>query len=359
VGESAPTRLDDLPGVPPVREVGEGAVASAQDSAIGAAFGEGRPTLSVVAPLYNEEANVLQWYTTLIEALEPLRLPFEVIAVDDGSTDGTFAELRALHLSDRRLHVIRFRRNFGQTAALSAGFDHARGDVIVTMDADLQNHAEDIPRLLKKLDEGYDIVSGWRVKRQDAPLSRVLPSRIANFVISTVTGVKLHDYGCSLKAYRSDVAKGIRLYGELHRFIPAIASWMGTEIAEIPVEHSPRRGGKSKYGIRRTPRVMLDLVTVRFLLTFLTKPMQVFGLLGLTCGGAGGLLGLYLAYLKLILGEDIGGRPLLLLCVLLVIVGVQFVVLGLIGEIITRVYYEVQGKPIYVIRERLGWSHEK
>lgn len=315
-----------------------------------------RVDLSVVVPFYNEEANVLPWYEALAKVLAELGRSYEIIAVDDGSADATFARLREIHLVDPRLRVIRFRRNFGQTAALSAGFDHANGDVIVTMDGDLQNHAEDIPRLLQKIDEGYDVVSGWRVKRQDAKISRVVPSRIANYLISGVTGVKLHDYGCSLKAYRGDVVKGIRLYGELHRFIPAVVSWMGTRTAEIPVEHSPRRAGKSKYGIWRTTRVVLDLVAVRFLLSFLAKPIQIFGLLGLVCGGLGGLLGLYLAYVKFFLGESIGSRPLLFLAGLLILVGVQFVVLGLLGEMITRVYYEVQGKRTYVIRERLGIS---
>ena len=318
-----------------------------------------RVDLSVVVPFYNEEANVLPWYEALAKVLGALGRSYEIIAVDDGSADATFARLREIHLVDPRLRVIRFRRNFGQTAALSAGFDHANGDVIVTMDGDLQNHAEDIPRLLQKIDEGYDVVSGWRVKRQDAKISRVVPSRIANYLISGVTGVKLHDYGCSLKAYRGDVVKGIRLYGELHRFIPAVVSWMGTRTAEIPVEHSPRRAGKSKYGIWRTTRVVLDLVAVRFLLSFLAKPIQIFGLLGLVCGGLGGLLGLYLAYVKFFLGESIGSRPLLFLAGLLILVGVQFVVLGLLGEMITRVYYEVQGKRTYVIRERLGISYSE
>ena len=309
--------------------------------------------VSVVVPFYNEAENVDAWYAAVTQAMDRTGLSYEMVAVDDGSRDETFARLRDLHLGDPRLRVIRFRRNFGQTAALSAGFDHARGKVIVTMDGDLQNHPEDIPRLLAKIEEGHDIVSGWRIKRQDPALSRKLPSRIANFVISEVTGVKLHDYGCSLKAYRSEVAKGIRLYGEMHRFIPAIASWMGTDVVEIPVAHSPRRFGKSKYGISRTTRVILDLLAVRFLLSFLTKPIQVFGLLGLLCGGLGAAIGAYLAFIKLFFNESIGDRPLLLLAVLLILVGVQLVVLGLMGEVLTRVYYEVQGKPTYVVKEVL------
>ena len=348
--ESTLNRPDDLAGVLPADSS-----LSVADRAENLAAGEAEHIdLSVVVPFYNEEANVLPWYGSLTKVLAESGLSCEVIAVDDGSTDGTFARLRQLHLVDPRLRVIRFRRNFGQTAALSAGFDHAKGDVIVTMDGDLQNHAEDIPRLLQKLDEGYDIVSGWRVKRQDARLTRILPSKIANALISRVTNVRLHDYGCSLKAYRREVVKGIRLYGDLHRFVPAVASYMGTAVAEIPVEHSPRRAGKSKYGIWRTTRVVLDLVAVRFLLSFLTRPIQIFGLLGLICGGIGGLLGLYLGYVKVFLGQSIGDRPLLMLAGLLILVGVQFIVLGLIGEVLTRVYYEAQGKRTYVIREYLG-----
>jgi glycosyltransferase involved in cell wall biosynthesis len=330
------------------------------EPAVGLAVdGAAKPVISIVVPFYNEEANVVAWHKALSAVLGAMALPYEIIAIDDGSRDTTFARLRELHLADPHLKVVRFRRNFGQTAALSAGFDHAVGDVIVTMDGDLQNHPEDIPRLLSKLDEGYDIVSGWRVKRQDAKLTRILPSRIANALISSVTGVRLHDYGCSLKAYRSEVVKGIRLYGDLHRFIPAVASYMGTAVAELPVEHSPRRAGKSKYGLWRTVRVLLDLVAVRFLLSFLTKPIQVFGLLGLICGGLGALLALYLGYLKVFLGESIGDRPLLMLAGLLIIIGVQFVVLGLLGEVLTRVYYEVQGKHTYVVREMLGLTNEE
>lgn len=334
VPEAPPLAPQPVPGLPPVPIA--------------------KLALSVVVPFYNEEANIVPWYQALTVVLTELALPYEIVAVDDGSRDGTFARLRELHLADRRLKVLRFRRNFGQTAALSAGFDHVSGEVVVTMDGDLQNHPEDIPRLLAKIDEGYDIVSGWRVKRQDAQLTRVWPSRIANALVSLVTGVHLHDYGCSLKAYRSEVAKGIRLYGDLHRFIPAVASYMGTAVAEIPVEHSPRRAGKSNYGLWRTVRVLLDLVAVRFFLSFLTKPIQIFGFLGLISGGLGTLLGLYLAYLKIFLGESIGSRPLLFLAGLLILVGVQFIVLGLLGEVLTRVYYEVQGKRTYVIRERLG-----
>ncbi len=310
--------------------------------------------ISVVIPLYNEEESVPQLYEELTATLEATGHPYEIIVVDDGSSDSSFDHLQRLHELDPRLKVIRFRRNFGQTAAFAAGFDAARGDVIVTLDADLQNDPADIPRLLTKANEGYDVVSGWRVKRRD-PFHRRLPSQVANWLISRVTGVRLHDYGCSLKVYRREVVKNIRLYGELHRFIPAIASWMGVSIAEIPVNHRPRSFGRSKYGtVTRTVKVFLDLLTVRFLLSYATRPIHVFGGLGLLAVGAGSALGLYLTYVKLVLREDIGNRPLLTLAVLLMIVGVQMISMGLLGELVVRTYHESQDKPIYVVREKLG-----
>ena len=310
--------------------------------------------ISVVIPLYNEEESVPQLYEELTAALEATGHPYEIIVVDDGSSDSSFDRLQRLHELDPRLKVIRFRRNFGQTAAFAAGFDAAQGDVIVTLDADLQNDPADIPRLLTKANEGYDVVSGWRVKRRD-PFHRRLPSQVANWLISRVTGVRLHDYGCSLKVYRREVVKNIRLYGELHRFIPAIASWMGVSIAEIQVNHRPRSFGRSKYGtVTRTVKVFLDLLTVRFLLSYATRPIHVFGGLGLLAAGAGSALGLYLTYAKLVLKEDIGNRPLLTLAVLLMIVGVQMISMGLLGELVVRTYHESQDKPIYVVREKLG-----
>jgi len=311
--------------------------------------------LSVVIPLYNEEDSVRPLTERLFASLS--RLPgveWEVIIVDDGSRDGSFAILEEIARSEPRLKVIRFRRNFGQTAAFAAGFDLAQGAVVVTLDADLQNDPADIPLLLDKIEEGYDVVSGWRLKRQDPFLSRRLPSMIANRLIGKVTGVHLHDYGCSLKAYRLEVVKNVRLYGELHRFIPALASSMGVAVAEIPVHHEPRRFGKSKYGIGRTVRVILDLLTVRFLLSYGTRPAHVFGLLGLISFGLGFLAGLYLTVVKLVLGQPIGGRPLLLLSVLLLVVGVQMVSMGLLGEMIARTYHESQQKPIYVVRQVLN-----
>jgi len=310
--------------------------------------------LSIVIPLFNEEESVEPLYAQLQEALESLEQNYEIIVVDDGSTDRSFELLKGLHAQDKRLKVIRFRRNFGQTAAFAAGFEHAQGQVVVTMDADLQNDPADIPRLLEKLEEGYDVVSGWRVERwKSAWLTRRLPSVVANRLISETTGVHLHDYGCSLKAYRSEVVKNINLYGELHRFIPAMASWMGVSVTEIPVHYQPRQFGRSKYGLSRTIKVVLDLLTVRFLLSYATRPIHIFGSLGLAMSGLGGILGLYLSVVKLALGQDIGSRPLLLLAILLMVLGVQMITMGLLGELVVRTYHESQGKRIYVVREIL------
>jgi glycosyltransferase involved in cell wall biosynthesis len=311
------------------------------------------PKLSVVIPLYNEVDSIPSLQMRLDEALAALALPYEIIIVDDGSKDGSFEKLRAWHDTDPHVKIVRFRRNFGQTAAFAAGFDLARGDVVVTLDADLQNDPADIGKLLDKIAEGFDVVSGWREKRQDPFLTRRLPSMLANALISKVTGVALHDYGCSLKAYRREVVKNIKLYGELHRFIPAIASWMGVTVAEVSVNHQARKFGKSKYGLSRTVRVFLDLLTVRFLLSYSTRPSHVFGVAGLGSFALGMAFGLYLTGLKLFAGQNIGDRPLLLLSVLLVILGVQLVMMGLMGELIVRTYHESQNKPIYVVRDVL------
>ncbi|MCU0490241.1 MAG: glycosyltransferase family 2 protein [Chloroflexaceae bacterium] len=314
------------------------------------------PYLSVVVPIYNEEESIPSLYERLTTSLTALGRSYEIITVDDGSRDRSFALLRELAQQDSRLRVVRFRRNFGQTAAFAAGFNRARGAVVVTIDADLQNDPQDIGKLLEQIDAGYDVVSGWRLHRQDRLLDRKLPSMLANRLISWATGVYLHDYGCSLKAYRTEVVKGIQLYGELHRFIPAIASWQGVSVTEIPVNHAARQFGTSKYGIGRTLRVVLDLLTVRFLLSYGTRPMQIFGLLGLVSFVAGLIPTLYLTVLKLLDWQtNIGDRPLLLLGVLLIIIGVQFISLGLIGELVMRVYYESQQKPIYVVREELHY----
>jgi glycosyltransferase involved in cell wall biosynthesis len=314
---------------------------------------EARPTLSIVIPVFNEEENIPLLAEEIRRALDPQEVAYEVVAVDDGSTDGTWARLESVRAQDPRWILVGLRRNFGQTAAMSAGFDHARGDVIVTLDGDLQNDPADIPRLLA-LTKDHDVVSGWRKVRQDPFLSRRLPSMLANWLISRVTGVRLHDYGCTLKAYRREVVEHLHLYGEMHRFIPAIASWMGISLAEVETRHRPRRFGHSKYSVTRTLRVILDLITVKFLLSFATKPIQVFGLLGLFAAGVGVAIGGYLTALKLAFGAQIGGRPLLFLGILLILVGVQFLVMGLLGEMLVRVYHESQRKPIYMVKRVLG-----
>jgi len=307
--------------------------------------------VSFVIPVYNEEKNLPVLYQELIAAGDTLRGSYEIIFVDDGSTDGSFPALRKIQAGDPRVKIIRLRKNFGQTAALSAGFDHARGGIIITLDADLQNDPADVPLLVAKIEEGYDIVSGWRIRRKDKFVSRRLPSKIANAIISKVTKVKLHDYGCTLKAFRRDVVKHIKLYGEMHRFIPAIASTMGIAIAEVPVNHRRRVHGKSKYNLSKSIRVVLDLLTVKFLLSYSTRPLQIFGLFGLIAGFIGGIMGGILSYQRLILKQSIANRPLLLLSVLLIVIGIQFITMGLLGEIMVRTYHESVEKPIYVVRD--------
>lgn len=308
--------------------------------------------VSVIIPLYNEEENIPILYRRLKDVLERMDRPYEIIFVDDGSEDRTPEILEEIHRGDERVVVLSFRRNFGQTAALVAGFDHARGDIIVTMDGDLQNDPEDIPKLLEMM-EDYDVVSGWRIRRKDPFLTRRLPSMVANWIISKVTGLRLHDYGCTLKAYRREIIENIRLYGEMHRYIPAVAKWAGAKVGEVETIHHPRRFGRSKYGLSRTIKVILDLITIRFLQSFSTRPLHAFGLLGIVLGGSGFLISLYLTIEKLFFGQDIGGRPLLLLGVLLIILGVQFVGMGLLGEMLVRVYHESQGKPIYILKRVL------
>jgi glycosyltransferase involved in cell wall biosynthesis len=310
--------------------------------------------ISVVIPVFNEEGSVAELARRLVEVLGKTGATWEVIFVDDGSRDRTVEILRLANLAEPRVKLVRFRRNFGQTAALAAGFDFACGEIVVTMDGDLQNDPADIPRLVAKIGEGYDLVNGWRVKRKDTFLTRRLPSLLANALISFITGVKLHDYGCTLKAFRHEVAKSVSLYGELHRFIPAIASGMGVEVAEIPVNHFPRTTGTSKYGLFRTVKVLLDLITVKFLLSYSTRPIHVFGLIGLLSGGLGAAIGGWLSYQKLFQGVALSNRPILFLAVLLVIVGVQFVTMGLLAELQTRIYHESQKRPTYTVRETLG-----
>jgi glycosyltransferase involved in cell wall biosynthesis len=309
--------------------------------------------LSVVVPVYNEAENLVPLVEELQSVLTSVEEKFEVIIVDDGSRDGTQELLRDLYEKTPWLKVIRFKRNFGQTAAVAAGFAHSRGDVIVPMDGDGQNDPHDIPPLLAKLEEGFDLVTGWRFPRKDPYWTRQLPSAMANHLISWITGVKLHDYGCTLKAIRGEIARDLRLYGEMHRFIPALADARGARIAEIQVHHRPRLRGESKYGLARTLRVLLDLITVKFLHLYATRPLHIFGLIGLVSGGLGGILGIYLTLQKFLYQVEIGGRPLLLLSVLLILIGFQFVSLGLLGELLARTYHESQDKPIYIIGEML------
>jgi glycosyltransferase involved in cell wall biosynthesis len=310
-----------------------------------------RVELSLIIPVFNEEKNLPILYQEIVSACTSFGKSFEIIFVDDGSIDNSSRVLKDIHQSDQRVRLIRFRRNFGQTAALSAGFHHARGKVVITLDADLQNDPKDIGLLLDKMKEGYDIVSGWRIKRKDKFFSRRLPSMLANWLISVITRVKLHDYGCTLKAFRIDVVKNLHLYGEMHRFIPAIASDMGVDIAEVKVHHRPRKYGKSKYSVMRFVKVILDLLTVKFLLSYSTRPLQIFGLFGLISGLMGGVLAIILSYQRLILQQSIANRPLLLLAVLLLVIGFQFITLGLLAEIMVRAYHESLQKKIYYIKE--------
>jgi glycosyltransferase involved in cell wall biosynthesis len=312
------------------------------------------PDLSVVIPIYNEAPNLDALCHEFTTALDDWGRPYEILLVDDGSTDESFDILARLQAADARLRVIQFRRNFGQTAAFAAGIAAARGRLIVTSDGDLQNDPRDIPAMVARLEQGADIVCGWRKHRKDPFLNRRLPSMLANRLISWATGVRLNDYGCSLKVFRAEVVKPLRLYGEMHRFLPALASEMGVCIAELPVNHRARAHGRSKYGISRTVRVMLDLLTVKFLLSYSTRPLQVFGLVGGVMGLTGGLLLAYLAYVRLAGYEALTDRqPALLLGILLVFTGLQLVTLGLLAEMQARTYHESQGKPVYVIRRVL------
>src|SRR3954468_21060918 len=308
--------------------------------------------LSVVIPIMNEAPNLVDLHREITASLEPWGRSYEVIMVDDGSTDDSFQALSRIQASDARWRIIRFRRNFGQTAAFSAGFAHAGGRFIATSDGDLQNDPKDIPAMVSRLEsEELDIVCGWRKDRKDAFISRRLPSMVANRIISAATGVRLHDYGCSLKVFRAEVVKPLKLYGEMHRFIPAIASEQGVRIAEVVVNHRARRHGTSKYGISRTVRVVLDLLTVKFLLSYSTRPVQIFGLIGLAMAIPGAIITGYLAFVRMIGAESIANRPLLLFGILLLFMGVQFITLGLLAELQARTYHESQNKPTYVIRE--------
>lgn len=306
--------------------------------------------LSVVIPILNEKDNIKEVHDELAKVLQSLKSSYEIIYIDDGSRDGTTKILTKLAKKHQFVNSIIFRRNFGQTAAFAAGINYAIGKIIITMDGDQQNDPNDIPKIMDKIKQGFDVVSGWRYKRQD-PFLRCLLSRIANRIISWVTKVQLHDYGCSLKAYRQEALKPVRIYGEMHRFIPALCYYYGADITEIKVNHRPRRKGVSKYGLSRTIRVILDLITVKFLLTFSTRPSHIFGFIGLLSFIIGFAINAYLTYLKLALDQSIGNRPLLLLGVLLIFVGLQFICFGLLAEMLARVYHESQQKPIYSIKK--------
>ncbi|MBD2092756.1 glycosyltransferase family 2 protein [Microcoleus sp. FACHB-1515] len=309
------------------------------------------PVISIVVPIYNEVESLMHLINAIASTMQDYRISYELICVDDGSTDGSTDLLKQLVRDRFDLRAVLLRRNYGQTAAMAAGFHHAKGRAIVTLDGDLQNDPADIPRLLAKLEEGYDLVSGWRKERQDAAVTRLLPSRIANWLIGHVTGVKLHDYGCSLKAYRAELVADMNLYGELHRFLPALAYIEGARIAELPVLHHARRFGKSKYGLGRTIRVLMDLFTIFAIKKFLTRPMHGFGVIGLGSIVLGTSIGLYLTFIRLVLGQSIGDRPLLILAVVLFLAGIQLFSFGLLAELCMRTYHESQNRPIYRVRE--------
>lgn len=312
--------------------------------------------LSVVIPVYNEEDNVNLLYAQLVPPLEELKRSFEIILINDGSKDRTESLIAAIAQRDNRIKIVNFRCNFGQTAAMMAGIDHATGDIIIPMDGDLQNDPNDIGRLVAKLDEGFDVVSGWRKDRKDSEW-RNLPSRVANRIISRISGVHLHDYGCSLKAYRREVIKGVRLYGEMHRFIPIYASWQGAKVTEIPVQHHARMHGVSKYGMERIVKVVLDLIVVKFMADFANKPIYVFGGFGVLSIFLSGMAGMAALYLKFAKGISFILTPLPLLTVLTFITGVMSILMGLLAEIMMRTYHESQNKPVYLVKNTINVDH--
>jgi glycosyltransferase involved in cell wall biosynthesis len=310
--------------------------------------------LSIVLPVFNEEQNIRLQYEKIIAALDPLSITYEIIFVDDGSSDESAAALESIAMKDKKVKLLLFRRNFGQTAAMAAGIEYSRGKIVVFMDSDLQNEAGDIPLLLQKIEEGYDVVSGWRKQRQDKLISRKIPSRVANMIISKVTGIKLHDLGCSLKAYRGDILRQVNLYGEMHRFIPVHASWIGARITEVPVRHHPRRFGQSKYGIIRTFKVILDLVTVKFFSSYSTKPIYIFGGTGIFLFFMSGISGAAMLFMKLFLNHSMVRNPLLLLTVMLLILSVLFIQIGILAEILIRIYHESRKIPPYRIKKTVN-----
>lgn len=317
------------------------------------------PEISVFLPVYNEELNLPPLHAKLDDALSKLGRSAEIVFVDDGSTDDSLKVLRAIAAKDDRVRVVALKRNYGQTAAMAAGIDAAQGQVLIPMDADLQNDPADIVRLLEKLDEGYDVVSGWRKNRQDKLITRKIPSMLANRLISWIGGVPLHDYGCSLKAYRRESLQDVKLYGEMHRFIPIYASWAGARVAEIPVEHHARTMGKSKYGLSRTIKVIFDLMTIKFMASYQTKPIYVFGSFGMLAFLISILAGLYAVFLKLFHKADFVQTPLPILAIVMFAVGIQFLLMGLLAEMLVRTYHESQSKAIYAVRERLGFENRE
>ena len=320
----------------------------------------GKCKVSIVVPLLNEEGNIEKLYEQITQSLEG-KYNYEIVFVDDGSSDGSFCILKQLQQVDDKVRLIRFRKNFGQTAALSAGFEMSRGEIVVAMDADLQNDPADIPMMICKLDDGYDVVSGWRKERHDKTFTRLVPSVIANFFIAKITGVKLHDFGCTLKVYRREVVSQIQLYGEMHRFIPALASWAGARICEVKVNHRPRTAGVAKYGLGRTFKVVLDLVTVKFLGSFSTKPIYVFGGLGLASGFGAAVSGALVLFQKFVSATELAmnRNRLLVLTAILITATIQFVLMGLLAELLVRTYHESQGRATYVIKEILGMGGSK
>jgi len=318
-----------------------------------------KPDLSLFLPVLNEEENLRPMHAKVAEALDSLGKSAEVIYVDDGSTDNSLGILKELAKNDERIRVISLRRNYGQTAAMSAGIDASKGKILIPMDADLQNDPADIGRLLEKLDEGYDVVSGWRKDRQDKFITRRIPSVIANRIISWIGGVPLHDYGCSLKAYRRDILQDVRLYGEMHRFIPIYASWAGAKVAEIPVDHHPRTMGESKYGLSRTIKVIFDLITIKFLASYQTKPLYVFGTFGMIAFCVSLIAGIWAVSLKLTATADFVETPLPVLAVVMLAISVQFFLMGLLAELLVRTYHESQDKTIYSVREKIGFDESE
>ena len=317
-----------------------------------------RPELSVFLPVYNEEENIQPLNNRLIEALDGLGRAYEIIYVDDGSSDRSLEKLREIAARNGRVRVIALRRNYGQTAAMSAGIDHARGSILIPMDADLQNDPADIARLLEELDRGYDVVSGWRKDRKDKWLTRRVPSTMANRLISAISGVKLHDYGCSLKAYRRDVLSDVKLYGEMHRFIPVYAKWAGARVSEIPVTHHPRNAGQSKYGLSRTSKVIFDLITIKFMSSFWTKPLYLFGKAGMFCLAVALISALSALFYRFVHDVHLNRMPLATLAMIMFAMGVQFIFMGLLAEMIVRTYHESQNKPTYLVRERINIEDE-